>query len=38
MVKLFRLYPTQDVTILTLHHMWGGDSKFIQQVHRFLSK
>jgi hypothetical protein len=37
MVKLFRLYPTQKVTIATLRHMWGGDYKFIQRIHRFLS-
>jgi hypothetical protein len=37
MVKLFRLCPTQEVTVSVLRHMWGGNFKFIERVHQFLS-
>ena len=37
MVKLFRLYPTQEVTVATMRHIEGGDCAFIRKVHQFLS-
>jgi hypothetical protein len=37
MVKLFRLCPTQEVTVSVLRHMWGGNMKFLERVHQFLS-
>ncbi|OHT11452.1 SWIRM domain containing protein [Tritrichomonas foetus] len=35
-IKLFRLYPTQEVTTATMRHIEGGDSTIISKIHKFL--
>ncbi|KAH0793673.1 SWI/SNF complex subunit SWI3B [Histomonas meleagridis] len=35
-IKLFRLYPTTDVTTSTMRHMEGGDALLISRIHHFL--
>lgn len=36
-VKIFRLYPTFDVTPSTVRHLYGGDFNLICRIHKFLS-